>query len=435
MILLGIIMVFGFGKKKPAKEAEMTTTQERQITLAEISQILKEREHERFSTVLEKAKPIREQIEAERKNIIRIVSDLEKDDLETDDIDKRLKVIVEQGKKAAISGLRKETSINLSKLEKYSDIADLNSETGQLLKRMGDVLGKNSKVLHVFARKYADKLKEHISVIARSKSNLQKIVDDHTSFETASTKILELAEKIKNIKEQIEQKKHSMDEVKKNIEKQSETIHKIKQSIDDLKSKTEYQEFLKIKKEIESLGPEKNRIKLEIDTQFSKISRPLGKYIYVSSLDKPLKKIMEELVAEPIDVIKNENKDAIVQILQSVVKGVVSGNVSVKDTQKSIEQIEETIQKLEEFIQAKEKFSQKLALLENKLTIFDIKNLEENEKLLSKISDDKSHDESKISLLEEEIEENTKLMPQIASEIKNKLENILLTKISLKIQD
>ncbi|HSD04827.1 MAG TPA: exonuclease SbcC, partial [Nitrosopumilaceae archaeon] len=177
------------------------------------------------------------------------------------------------------------------------------------------------------------------------------------------------------------------------------------------------------------------KIKFEIDTQFSKISRPLGKYSYVSSLDKSLKKIMEDLIAEPSEMIMNENKDSIVQILQSVVKGVVAGNVSVKDSQKAVEQIEETIQKLGEFIRIKEKFSQKLSSLENSLSIFDIKKLEENEKLLSKTIDEKSHEESKLSSLEKEIEENTKTIPQLASDIEKKLSNILLAKVNLKIQD
>jgi len=34
--------------------------------------------------------------------------------------------------------------------------------------------------------------------------------------------------------------------------------------------------FLNVKRDIESLTPEKNTVKNEIDAQFSKISRPLG---------------------------------------------------------------------------------------------------------------------------------------------------------------
>lgn len=429
-------MVFGFGKKKDVKKiVEATTRQERQITLGEISQILKESEHDRVKILLEKAKSIREQTEIERKNIIQIVSELEKDKLESDDIDKHLKTIIERGKKAVVPGLRKETAINLSKLEKYSDIVNLNAEIGQLLKRIGDILGTHSRMMHVFARKYAGRFKDHIASMATSKSNLQKIVDEYTVFETTVNGILELIEKIKNIKDQIEQKKYNISEIKKNIENHTNLIHKTKQYIEELKSKKEYQEFLRVKKDIESLTPEKNKIKLEIDTQFSKISRPVGKYSYVSSLDKPLKKIMEALIAEPSEVIINENKNAIVQILQSVVKGVVSGNVSVKDSQKAVEQIEETIHKLEEFLQMKEKFSQKLALLENSLNVFDVKSLEGNEKLLSKTINEKSHEESKLSSLEKEITDDASLIPQIVSDIESRLSNILLTKINLKIQN
>ena len=427
-------MVFGWGKKKSKESAEPAGL-ESQVGLAEIGEILKEKENERLPKLAEKANHIRESIDIERKNIIQIVSQLESDDLKTDNVDKHLKMLIERSKKTVISGLRRETSINFSKTTKYSEIVNLNNEIGQMLKRIGDILGVNTKVMHIFARKYTDKLKHHISQIAKTKAELQKIVDEHAAYESSVASILDLREKIKSSKSEVEEKNRRLAETKLEIENYTKTIQIQQQEINNLKSKPEYQEYLNIKKELESLQPAQDRIKHEIDIQFSKISRPLGKYSYVSALDKPIKKIMESLIENPADTITEENKNSIIEILQAVVKGVVSGNVSVKDSEKAIEQLEETITRLDEFLKMKDNLSQKRRSLQDKLSTFNIKDLEEKEEILAKTDDAKSHAESSIRALEKEIEEATQRIPQLTRDIETKLGEIFDSKITLTVQD
>ena len=207
----------------------------------------------------------------------------------------------------------------------------------------------------------------------------------------------------------------------------------MEQDLRNLKSTKEYQAFLDVKKDIESLKPEKNAVKNEIDLQFSKISRPLGKYSYISSLEKPLKIIMERLVAEPSEVITSENKIAITAILQATVKSVVAGNVSVKDSQKAVEQIEETVGRLDEFINLKNSLAKKMNEFESKLVIFNIKELEEKEKKLTRVKEDIVQSESSFKALEKKVSEESKRTPQIIHELETKLSEISRTKIILQI--
>lgn len=428
-------MVFGWGKKKDVKEAQEPTSKfEKRILLSEINKTIKENEAQRIKKIVEQTKPIREQTDNERKKIIIVVSELERDDLKADEVDKHLKILIERGKKTVISGLRKETAINFSKAEKYSEILDLNSEIEQILKRSGDILGTNTRVMHVFARKYADRFKMHLANIATSKAKLQKLVDNHTKFESTVSEILDVSEKIKNSKKEIEEKNQRLLEIKNNLESLDRTTQTLESDINNLRSRPEYQEFLKIKKSIDSLAPEKEKIKYEIDLQFSKIYRPLGKYSYISSLEKPVKKIMEIMIENPSEAIIPENKHSIIEVLQAVVKGVVSGNVSVKDSQKAIAQIEETISMLDEFLKMKEAYSQKLVVLENKLGIFNIKSLEEKERTLQKVKTDKMQEETKTKTLENEINEGSKLIPRFIKEAEDKMGYIIEAKVSL-IQD
>ena len=265
------------------------------------------------------------------------------------------------------------------------------------------------------------------------KNNYKFFVDEYTNFESTSKNVLEEIEKIKNSKKEIEDKNHRLTKLKREIEDHKKTVNDLEQDIRTLNSKNEYREFLNVKKEIESMAPERNSVKNEIDLQFSKISRPLGKYSYISSLEKPLKNIMARLVDEPIEVITNENKNAIIEILQAVVKSVVAGNVSVKDSQKAVEQIEETINRLDEFINLKNNLSKKMNSLESKLSILNINDLEEKEKKVTRAKEDILQCESSIKALEKEISEESNRTPQLIHDIETKLGEISRSKITLKI--
>lgn len=426
-------MVFGWGKKKVTNETIESRVLEKQVTLSEINDIIKENQVQRLKKITENAKSIKDVVELERKNIIQIISQLENDTLKVDDVDKHLKLLIERGKESVILGLRKETAVNLPSTEKYSDIVNLNIEIGQMLKRIGDILGVNTRVMHIFARKYADKLKEYLSEVATKKAGLQKLVDEHTKFESTVATILQMYDKIKGSQKEVEEKNKELSKIKEEIKNYDKMIQSIELGIQNSKSKSEYQEFLKIRKETDALALEEDKIKHEIDLQFSKISRPLGKYSYISSLEKPLKRIMEELIANPSKVLIQGNKDSIVEVLHAVIKAVVAGNVSVKDTTKAVQQIEETINRLDEFLKMKSDLSQKRDSFENRLGIFNIGELEEKEGELIKTRDKKRHAESVAKNLENAVNDVIMHIPQLGRDIEIKLKEISGTRITLKI--
>jgi hypothetical protein len=422
-------MVFGWGKKKSIDSAESTQLA-RLVSLDNLDNILQEKKDNLSNNIVEKSKSIKDKIEISRKEIVQLFSQFESDDLGSKDVDKHLKIIIERGKNTVISGIKKETSKKMGEIKKYQDVANLNSEVAQLLKRIGDILGPNSRVMHVFARKYADKLKEILADIAKTKAELQKLVNEHDTLDLEISKILADSKKIIESKKNNELKTDKIAKTKEDIQNSLKLIQSLEDDIKNLKSSKEYIEFLNVKRELESLDLEKDKIKHEVDLQFSKISRPLGKYIYVSSLEKPLKLIMEKMTDNPYDVITNETKNAVIEVLQAVIKAAVAGNISVKDTDKSVEQIEETIIRLDEFLKLKNDLSNKKNKLEQGI-LFDHKDVEEKEKNLNRIKDQKIQFEIEITNLENQVNETAKLMPQVVKNIESKLSDVLGTKITI----
>jgi len=242
--------------------------------------------------------------------------DLEHDTLNVDDIDIHLKRIVERGKKEVISIIKRESIVQLPEINSYDDVKIFNATSSKMLKKIGDALGRQSNVIHIFAKKYAGKLKSDLRIMTDGNDEITSIITNHTELVTKTENILDIISNIQqsrklidNLGDQEKQDNKTIDELVANIEHTKEEIKNIKNS-------SEYTEFLHINEKLDSLSTEKNKIKDEIEHRFTKISRPLNKYVYVSSLDKPQKKLLLNLIANPYNELIDSNKRDIIQILE-----------------------------------------------------------------------------------------------------------------------
>jgi len=219
---------------------------------------------------------------------------------------------------------------------------------------------------------------------------------------------------------------------KKNIETLENEITNNQHDMESIKNSDNYQKFLQVTSELDSMSNEKNKIKNEIEAQFTKISRPLNKYVYVSSLDKPQKKLLENLIAKPYDMLIDSNRQDIIQILESTKKGVQSGSVSVKDVAKSLSQVDETLSLIDRFIEKISVFHKSKNEIENKLSTFDVKELKQKESILSKHKNDKSILESKIKSVEKELMDATELIPKWISSLESVLNQISAVQYTIR---
>jgi len=425
-------MVFGFGKKKTQEQPTAPVHNERTITLEDIPGMLQEIESPRVAEVISIAKTTKDEVEAHKKKIRELILQLESDGLKLDDVDKNLGVIVKRGKNAIVSTIKKETSSALTSATKYDQAVLLNTEISQMLKKIGDVLGLNSRIIHIFAKKYADNLKDEIAKVAKSRNQLQSSINFVENLRAGSKEIADLGQKITEYRVTVQQKNDRISEIISEIETLKNNIASLEKQIHALKSSDGHAKFLEVKRRIDSMSSEKSEVKNVIDLQFSKISRPLGRYSYISSFEKPVRKMMDELVANPFDVISPQNKTGIIQILEAVEKSIVSGSISVKDADKSLEQVQETISRLDEFIALKESYSSKVSTLEKDMAVFDIKSLESKEQELHKTRSDHANFEALKKKLETEIKDSEHVLAKNISDLESGLAKLVHFKVELK---
>ena len=406
-LLLHYYMVFGWGKKKQIVEekiGESVSPTHKNTNLENIPNIIQDVTNLRQKTLIAEVKSFQKRIESDRKTLLSIADQLRKDNLSTKDMDPHLVLLVNRGKKEVISSIQNEFQVKFSEIDSFERVLDFQRNSSRRIKKVGDMLGKHSRVIHIFAKKYAKKLKDDLQILTDNLTEVNTLISNYDSnqelLNSIKSILTDFADAKKDIAKQ-ERRKSQLEESAKNEKQNKINFTKL---IDEMKSSSQYKEFQDIQNKLILISEEEKTIKNEIEEQFIKISRPLNKYVYVSSLDKPLKMMIESLASSPYDVLTITNKSGIDTILNSVRSGIESGSVSVKDIEKSKEAINKIQNLIPTLIKQKLEFTKKISNLSESLNIFD------NNKFLKLASDleksnfNMSDIESKISIIQKQIE-------------------------------
>ena len=123
-------------------------------------------------------------------------------------------------------------------------------------------------------------------------------------------------------------------------------------------------------------------------------------------------------------MLVDSNKQDIIQILESTRKGIQSGSVSVKDTDKSLSQIDEILSLIPGFIEKISVFNRSKNDIESKLLGFNNDQLRQKESALSIHNNDKSSLKSKTSSIEKELNNTTEIIPKFVKSVESILNEI-----------
>ncbi|MDH3385611.1 MAG: exonuclease SbcC [Nitrosopumilus sp.] len=412
-------MVFGWGKKKVEKKPE-EIPQHREINLSDVQRITQDLLDLRKTQTLNEIKSLRDHTFPLIKELANIAKTLEKDDLKVEDIDKHLRIIVVRGKKQVIDVIKKD-STELPEISSFEDILDMSNVLNQKLKKIGDVLGRQTRVIHIFAKKYAEKLKEILAQMNSNNTEIQKMIKNFQDTESNSSEIMELLDKIQNLENDIISKNKKILELKNSIISFENKIKNSQDSIKKIKEGENYSKFLNLTQKLNSFSTEESKIKNEINAQFTKISRALSRYEYASALDRDQKFLLSQLINNPFSALNVKNEDSIIVIFENVKKGIISGSISVKDNEKSMSHITETEELLGPFIKKINLLKEQRKEIENQLSIFDKSELYDLEHDLEKNQRNQQDCEFRISSFSKEVDENKAIMPELVDKIENKL--------------
>lgn len=412
-------MVFGWNKKKEEKKSEEIPSQ-KQIRLSDVSEIIRQILELRTLQILSDIKSLRDSTEPLIKELVMIGNTLEKDNLQVDEIDKHLRIIVVRGKQQVIDMIKKD-AMHLPDIASYDDAENTSAILNQMLKKIGDVLGRQTRVIHIFAKKYAEKLKEILIQMNSNHVKIQQLLKKHDNTKFTSAEILESLKEIHDVENNLVKKEQRITEIHGYVDSLDKKIISFEDLIKKIKTSDEYGKFLDLKQILDEFNIKKNQIKNEIDSQFTKISRPLSRYEYASSMDKEQKSLLSQLIKDPFDVLLSKNRDSIILILENVRKGISSGSISVKDPEKSFSQITETEEALDGFIKQVNDFVDKKQNIQNQMLALEPDKLSDLTRDLKNALSNKEDSKLKIKTFQDEIKEDHSSIKKLISDVEVKL--------------
>ena len=427
-------MVFGWGKKKTQQYEEDITSREKEIFLSEIPDIIKQLKSIKEKTIISETDIFRNKIKSNCDSILKTVGDFEHASIKYEDLDPHLYTILQRGKKQVVSTIKQECTVNFPDIISLNEVLTFHKLSTRMLKKIGDMVGRQSTVLHTLANKFANKLKDDLINLKDGNDEIQILIDNCINFEDKANEILENIDKYNQSEKAIVVMNNNQKQMKKNVKDLSSTIQHDMDEIESIKSSKEYTNFSKVQENIGNLSAGMYKIKNDIEIQFTKISRPLNKYVYITSLGKSEKKLLEDLANNPFDIMSKTSKQDITKILELVRNSVQSGTVSVKDINKSLLHIDETLEKLDSFFGKISEHNQLKDKLENDLKNYNFENLRQNESKLRKHQDDKSKTESKTESLHVEVDNVNESLPNQIKFIEISLNSISPVLYSIKLE-
>ena len=336
-------MVFGWGKThEPTQES-------RTIHLDDILKIIHDIQSTQDKISLNLTKSALNIIKKNLKIVKDLGESLDKANFDEDDSDHHLHTLITRGKKQVVETIQRDTTIKLPDINNFDDIVALDKIISTTMKHLGYVLGRQTRIIHIFAKKHATKLKITLSEITKSGSDIANVISTHNNLHLTIDHIKESLTSINEMSQELSNILSKMDAANKNTLNFVDNIQSTKEKISQIKETSQYADYTNAQKQLVDINTVRNRLKGEINSQFTKISRPLAKFTADSIFDDVQKRMYVKLVDDPIQILIPKNTDSIIILLQTVRKGVESGSVSVKDVSKSLTQIDATTEMLASF--------------------------------------------------------------------------------------
>lgn len=398
-------MIFGWRKKEtvPIEAAPKW----REITLLEVPQAVSDLEQLRSSTLVREVRSTRLRILSEMDRLLGMIRSIDGESMKTEDMDRHLRSIVSRGKKQTVSVIRAEAGRSFVDVSSVEDVRTFVGAVGKSIKKMGDVLGRHTRVVHVFAKKHTNKLKEVLSALDADREDLLRMVREYDIFRDGTASMRSLLDKISESEGAKSEKLEKAEFLRREAVDIGAKISCVDSDISGILQSEEYVAYSKRADELAEMRPEEDRIRREIESQFTRISRPLGKYTYVSSLDREHKNLLDTMTARPADAMRSASKDMMIAVLMAVRRGVISGSVSVKDQMKAVSQIDETVEMLDGFIVKFARYDDRRKSLREEMGRFDTTRLDRLREDIEALRSDRDHCSERAQASESEAGEMT----------------------------
>lgn len=275
------------------------------------------------------------------KKLCDILDEFEEDDLDTEDADRRVQAIVERGKRQIISIIRQEARATLPDVETPDDAVALAEATGRMLKKADDVLHRQSRILADFAKKYMGRINPILEATRDDYTALRELVVGHALTDEKAGRLREEIALMDRSAKSAERLRARAAELDSRLGGMRRRGSEIAGRIEALKSSPEHAALGRLRAELEAVRGRRGAARRAVSDRFTKISKPLSRYEYVSAMDKEKMALLRAVIDSPFEAVASSGAGAVAEILGAARKAVDSGSVTVKDKAKAVHMLDE----------------------------------------------------------------------------------------------
>ena len=339
---------FGIFKKKPndiaSAKHSIPTPASDTLSIQQAQDLLHSLEAVKVKELSASLAPIKESATESLKVIDTLAKEMDRENIKLEDVELRLKSVVEHSKTTVVSSLRREASLELPFPQSANDAKKFKERFENMMKRFGEVSGSHSKVLNAFMKKHSGKIKDEFefltkllnetrAIISEFDRNREPIIRCENTLNTALQKIssINLAESsAKNIEKEIEDIEREL----KNVESELAATS----------GSNEFEQASIRVRDIAEAERKQEEFHAKIRDLFSHLSRAFTKYSY--GITKETERRLETMSNEPWQILYEKNVTPYSSLLLEIRKSIDSGQIQLKDSDKVLQYIDTILESL-----------------------------------------------------------------------------------------
>jgi chromosome segregation ATPase len=278
------------------------------------------------------------------KDIDALAKDMDRENIKLEDLEQRLKSVVEHSKRTVVSSLKREASLELPLPNSANDAKKFKERFENMMKRFGEVSGSHSKVLNAFMKKHSGKMKDEFEF-------LTKLLDETRATISEFDRKREPIIKCGNILNTALQKLSSIklaESLAKNTEREIEDIErdlkKLESELAALSASKEYEQASIGMRSIAEAEKKQEEFHAKIRDLFSHLSRAFTKYSY--GITKETEQRLRTMSDEPWQILYEKNITPYSSLLLEIRRSIDSDQIQLKDSDKALQYLDKILETL-----------------------------------------------------------------------------------------
>lgn len=394
------------------------------IDVANVPTLLRDVAGVRDRALVAGAASLREAMLPRLEKLASLVDELDEDDLDMEDADRRVQAVVERGKRQIISIIGQEARAVLPGIETADDAIALAEATGRMLKKTTDVLGRQKHILHTYAKKYAGRIKPILEAVEDDYEELAQLAAGREFTADMSQRILDDIDRMDKSEKSAERLRARAAELESRLAQLRRHGEDIAGEIEGVKSSPEYGALGRLREELDAVRGRRAAARRAASDRFTKISKPLSRYEYVSAMDKEKMALLRAVIDDPFEAVASSGAGAVSEILGAAKRAVEGGSVSVKDRAKAAGMLGEEAGRLASYEEAAARMAGDEEAIKSRIAEADTGRLDALESDRARNAAESGDTEAKVRRMRAEADEADGRVPGILARIQSSVSDI-----------